>query len=175
MAQELPAGSVIVIDTSVLIALGNPDNEKFRCLERYVTDNNITVRVPGYVAEELDDAPKAYQYQRERLRAARDGGWLTSISVNFENPKVSEIVDRTRERMVALSADDVSADEIEKTDTVLAGIAYQLAQKRTTVVVLISDTLAAEAIRDALAASGHDNVAVIDGREFITNLVETKF
>ena len=112
MTAELPPGSVVVIDTSVLIALGKPENEKFQRFEAHVTQNDITVRVPGYVAEELGDAPKGYQHQRERLRAACDAGWLTSVAVDFENPEVSDIVDRTRGRMAALAADDVSADEI---------------------------------------------------------------
>lgn len=127
--------------------------------------------MPGYVAEELGDAPKDYQYQRERLRAARDAGWLTSVAVDFENPEVSDIVDRTRVRMAALAADDVSADEIEKTDTVLAGVAYQLAGAQPAVGVLVSDTLAARAISDVLAAAGHGDITVVDGRGFISELV----
>jgi len=173
MTAELPPGSVVVIDTSVLIALGKPDNEKFQRFEEHVTENEITVRVPGYVAEELGDAPEDYQYQRERLRAARDAGWLTSVAVDFENPEVSDIVDRTRERMAALAADDISADEIEKTDTVLAGVACQLAGTQQGVGVLVSDALAAEAIGDVLAAAGHGDIAVVDGREFISELVDT--
>lgn len=55
--DPLPPESVMVIDTSVVIAIGTPDNEKYRALEQYVTRNGITVRVPDDVASELGTPP----------------------------------------------------------------------------------------------------------------------
>ena len=169
----IPPGSVVVIDTSVIIAIGRPANEKYRALEQYVTRHDITVRVPDYVASELGESPDAYQYQHESLRAARDAGWVHPVSAKFDAPAVSTVIDRTRERMAALSADDVTEDEIEKTDAVLAGVAYQLAQNDQSIGVLVSDSIAEQAIADVLSAEGCE-VSVVEGREFVTSLVESE-
>lgn len=69
--------------------------------------------------------------------------------------------------MANLSADDVTEDEIEKTDTVLAGLAYQYAADAS-VTVLVSDRVAERAIEDVLSAMGvSDRTAVVEGREFL--------
>ena len=77
--------------------------------------------------------------------------------------------------MANLSADDVSEDQIEKTDTVLGGLAYQfLADDAPHVSVLVSDTVAERAIADALVAVGvGDRTAVVEGRDFLDELVTT--
>jgi predicted nucleic acid-binding protein len=170
--DALPHGSVIVIDTSVLIALGRPENEKFQRFEQFVTATDSTVHIPEYVAAELGESPDTYRYQREQLAAASAAGWAQSVSVAFDDPEVSSVVDRTRERMAAVSADDVTEDEIEKTDAVLAGVAYQLASDHERVGVLVSDTVAERAIADVLAASGCETVRVVDGRAFIQALFD---
>lgn len=169
--DALASESAVVIDTSVVIAIGRPDNEKYRALEQYATRNNITVRVPDYVASELGESPDPYQYQHESLQAAQDAGWIRPVSVDFDDPTVSAVIDRTRERMASLSADDVTEDEIEKTDTVLAGVAYQLAQNEGSVGVLVSDGVAEHAISDVLAAEGCE-CTVVEGREFVKTLVD---
>lgn len=170
--DPLPPESVMVIDTSVVIAIGTPDNEKYRALEQYVTRNGITVRVPDYVASELGDSPDVYQYRHESLQAAQDAGWVEPISVSFDDPAVSAVIDRTRERMASLSAEDVTEDEIEKTDTVLAGVAYQLTQTEASIGVLVSDRVAERAIADVLSAEGCD-VTIVKGREFLKTLTES--
>lgn len=87
---------------------------------------------------------------------------------------LSIVVDKTRTRMGALSADDVTEDEIEKTDTILAGLAYQyVADGAIHVTVFVSDRIAERAIRDVLSAVGVENrTPVIEGREFLKNLVD---
>ena len=39
--------------------------------------------------------------------------------------------------------------------------------------MLVSDALAAQAIGDVLAGAGQADIAVVDGREFISGLVDT--
>ena len=175
--ERIPSGSTAVIDTSVLFAMGGPSNEKYRAFEQFVRQRSVMVAVPERVAEELGESPDAYAYQRDRLRAAREAGWLEPARVDFSIPRVPEVVDTTRERMANLSADDVSEDRIEKTDTVLAGLAYQfVADDATHVAVLVSDTVAERAIADALAAVGvGDRTAVVEGRDFLDELVTDDF
>jgi hypothetical protein len=70
------------------------------------------------------------------------------------------------------SADDVTEDEVETTDAVLAGLAYQYAADRSRhVAVIVSDRLAEQAIADVLAAMGlEETTAVVEGRAFLTEL-----
>ena len=71
-----------------------------------------------------------------------------------------------------LSADDVTEDEIEKTDTVLAGLAYQyVVSDDTHVTVFVSDTIAERAIDDVLSAVGvGDRTMIVEGRAFLDEL-----
>lgn len=124
---DLPSGSIAIVDTSVIFAMGGPSNDKYQALEEYVTQHNVDVRIPDHVAEELGESPDAYRYQRDRLRSAQDAGWLERAEVDFTDPGVSDAIDRTRERIFSLSAEDVAEDEVETTDAVLAGLAYQYA------------------------------------------------
>ncbi|MCU4800390.1 hypothetical protein OB920_08420 [Halobacteria archaeon HArc-gm2] len=105
---ELPRGSIAIVDTSVVFAMGGPSNDKYQAFESYVTRRDIAVRIPDHVAEELGESPETYRYQRDRLRSAQDAGWLDRAEVDFTDPEVSDAIDRTRERIFSLSADDVT-------------------------------------------------------------------
>ncbi|UPM45240.1 hypothetical protein [Halocatena salina] len=177
VGQELPSDSIVILDSSVLIAMGGPSTDKYQAFERVVTQRDISVRIPTHVAEELGESPETYTYQRDRLRAAQDAGWLKRATIDFSNPRVSEVIDRTRKRMLNLSAEDVTEDEIEKTDTVLTGLAYQYATEQTShVTVLVSDTIAEQAIDDVLCAMDVGNeTAVIEGRGFLEGLLNSGF
>lgn len=173
-AESIPSDSVVIIDSSVLFAMGGPSNEKYQAFERHIQRQNLTAYVPQQVAEELGESPDAYVYQRDRLKAAQDAGWLHPSEIDFTLATVSDVVDKTRRRMLALSADDVTEDDIEKTDTILAGLAYQyVVRKETHVAVLVSDTIAERAIEDALSAVGvGDRTTVVEGRTLLQALVE---
>lgn len=175
--HEIPRDSIAILDSSVLIAMGDPSTEKYQAFERYVTKRNVSVRIPGHVAAELGESPDAYAYQRDRLRAAQEAGWLERAEIEFSTPGVSEAIDRTRTRMVNLSADDVRDDEIEKTDTVLTGLAYQYAiGDASHVTVLVSDTIAEQAIEDVLVAMDvGERTAVLEGRTFLVTLLDREF
>lgn len=174
---NIPSDSTAVIDTSILVAMGGPTNERYQSLEQFVTRRGITVKVPGRVAEELGESPDAYVYQQNRLQSAQDAGWLEPGQIDFSKPRVSEVVDKTRKRMLNLSANDITEDEIEKTDTILTGITYQYVTSGSThVIVLVSDTIAEQAISDVLSAVGVGNdTTVVEGRMFLKKLVERRF
>ena len=42
---EFPHGSIAIVDTSVLYAMGGPSNEKYRAFEEYVTRRDVAVRM----------------------------------------------------------------------------------------------------------------------------------
>ncbi len=170
--HEIPSDSIAIIDSSVLFAMGGPSNDKYQALERFVRRQNISVKIPDQVAKELGESPAQYEYQRDRLRAAQDAGWLDRGEIDFTIPNVSKIVDKTRTRMAKLAASDVSEDDIEKTDTILAGVAYQYAIEKHDVSVLVSDRLAQRAITDVLAATAvSEYIVVVEGRELLQKLV----
>lgn len=169
--SDIPSDSIAIIDSSVLFAMGGPSNDKYQALERFVRRQNISVKIPDAVAEELGESPAQYEYQRDRLRAAQDAGWLDRGQIEFTNPDVSAIVDKTRSRMAKRAAADVSADDIETTDTILAGIAYQYAIENHDVSVLVSDRLAQQAITDVLTSTTvSDSIFVVEGRELLQQL-----
>ena len=175
--SEIPSKSTAIIDSSVLFAMGSPDNEKYRAFEKFVRGRGLTVKVPEQVAEELGEGPDAYTYQRDRLQSAQNAGWLESGRIDFSKPTISNIVDNTRERMATLSADDVTEDEIERTDTVLAGLAYQYATSGSShVAIFVSDRIAEQAIEDVLTTVDINNtIMVIEGRAFLEELVANRF
>lgn len=147
--------------------------EKYQAFEEYVTRREIAGRIPVHVAEELGESPEAYRYQRDRLQSAQEAGWFDRAEVHFTDSGVSDAIDRTRERIYSLSAEDVTEDEVETTDAVLAGLAYQYAvEDSRQVAVLVSDRLAEQAISDVLAAMGvEEGTAVIEGRVFLRGLL----
>jgi hypothetical protein len=171
---ELPRGSIAIVDTSVLYAMGGPSNDKYQAFEEYATRRDVAVRIPDHVAEELGESPEVYRYQRDRLRSAQDAGWLERAEVDFTDSGVSDAIDRTRERIYSLSADDVTEDEVETTDAVLAGLAYQYATEQSRqIAVLVSDMLAEQAIADVLAAMEvNERTDVIEGRTFLHELLD---
>lgn len=173
-AQDVPSDSIAVLDSSVLIEMGGPSNDKYQAFERFVIKQNVSVLIPTYVAEELGESPGAYTFQRDRLRAAQDAGWLELSSIDFTNPRVSETIDRTRTRMLNLAVHDITEDEVEKTDTILAGLAYQYATDTTNhVTVLVNDAVAERAIEDVLRAMDvGDETAVIEGTQFLKKLLD---
>jgi hypothetical protein len=177
LGADIPSNSTAVIDTSILIAMGGPTNRRYQSFEQFVTRRGITVMVPGRVAEELGESPDAYMYQQDRLQSAQDAGWLTPGQIDFSKPRIAEVVDKTRKRMLNLSANDVTEDEIEKADTILAGITYQYATSGAThVTVFVSDTIAERAIDDVLSAIGMENkTMVVEGRMFLKELVDCRF
>ncbi|ELY61849.1 hypothetical protein [Natronococcus jeotgali] len=81
--ESIPSDSVVIIDSSMLFAMGGPSNEKCQAFERYVQRQNLTGYVPQQVAEELGESPDAYVYQRDRLKAAQDTGWLQPGEIEF--------------------------------------------------------------------------------------------
>jgi hypothetical protein len=64
--NEIPQGSSAIIDSSVLFAMGGPDNEKYQAFQRFATKHDLTVYIPSQVAEELGEAPDAYTFHRDR-------------------------------------------------------------------------------------------------------------
>lgn len=46
----LLTGSLAIVDTSVLFAMGGPSNEKYQAFETHVTRRQVAVRISDHVA-----------------------------------------------------------------------------------------------------------------------------
>lgn len=91
-------------------------------LSRVQHRNHVLVGDHG--AEELGESPEAYRYQRDRLRAAQEAGWLERVAVDITDSGVSEAIDRARNRNYSLSGDDVTEHEVATIDAVLGCLNY---------------------------------------------------
>lgn len=174
--NEIDPDSTVIIDSSVLIAVGGPENEKFQALAEHATQRDHVFQLPRRVLEELDESPPQYATQRTRVRAAIDQGWLTPApTLDYTNSDVAAVMDAVRARMAkrANSHDDA----VKKTDTALAGLAVQLLttdQEVTTVTILMADVGAETAMRDVFRArSVADSITIIDGRRLAGELADT--
>jgi len=77
--EELPEGSIAILDSSVRFAIGGPSNEKYQALERYVTRRDVTVRIPDRVAEgAIEDVHSALDVG-DRAAVVEGRGSLSSL------------------------------------------------------------------------------------------------
>lgn len=171
--DDIKPNSTVIIDSSVLIAIGGPENEKFQALAEYATQRDLVFHVPERVLEELDDSPPQYETQCARVRVAVEQGWMTTAPpLDYTISAVSVVMDAVQQRMAkrANSRNDV----VEKTDTALAGLTMQLPTtdpEVTTVTILMADTAAETAMDDVFRArSLTDVVTTIDGRRLAAEL-----
>lgn len=172
--NEIDPDSTVVIDSSVLIAIGGPENEKFQALAEYATQRDLVFQLPRRVLEEVDESPSTYEPQRTRIRAALDQGWMvTAPTPDYASSTVAAVMDSVRARMAQKA--DSRDDMVEKTDTALAGIAVHLLTtdpEVTIVTILMADTGAAAAMRDVFAARSYgDSISIVDGRRLAMELV----
>lgn len=149
--------------------MGRPESRRFHAFDSFVRRQALTVLVPEYVRSEFTEAPDPLQ--EGRLAVASEAGWLETMTLEF-TPTISKVVDQTRSRMAAVTQSDLREDEIEKTDTVLAGCAVQRATRTgNPIAVLVSDRIAERATRDVLE-SRDGQFHVVEGRQLLRRLLE---
>ena len=134
-----------LVDTNLFIAIGSPENTKFQRFRETVAESGVILSVPERVREELSIHPI-----ERRLTTALDEGWAEIVSA----PPVtaSEAVtatDRARRTIAEITGQD--EHDVEKADTIFAGLAVQyltLGDNRVT--VLTDDGPATTAIKTAV-------------------------
>jgi len=128
-AASIP--KAVIFDTSVLSAIGKPTAPAYRATERLFLEHNITAYIPPCVIGEIHPESDPDIKLKPRILEAKNTGWMAEakefneLSQYNDGPKATEISDRVRTRM-ADGLRGVSEDEVEKTDTLLPGIAIQL-------------------------------------------------
>lgn len=165
--------SAVVLDTSVVSAIGRPDNDKYLAFAELFTEAEAVCHVPCCVMDELD-ADTGREYDAPvRIHHGEMENWM-SRGPSFDGgaqyangPTAGTVADRIRRRMA--DKFDVSEHEVEKVDTLLPGIAVQLLAldiNRTGVV--IKDKHAAEAAYTVLQDSPYENlIRIYRGKTFI--------
>jgi len=169
---SIPSG--VVVDTSVVSAIGNPDAEKNRALAKLFEAASATACIPPCVVDEIEgESGRAYEAPVRVLHGERQG-WMERVpaftdGAQYRNgPVASHVADRVRERMA--DRFDVPEHEVEKTDTLLPGVAVQLLASgeygRTG--VLIKDRHAAEAAHTVLENTEYEGlIRIYRGKPFI--------
>jgi len=152
MSEALGTADIVLVDTNVFVAVGDPDHEKYQALKSVVQREGVVLQVPERVLKELETMQTA-----NRVETAVEDGWAELI----EPPEPTDgdairAMDFTR-RAIA-NQTDRPEHEVEKADTVFAGLAIEYLKDDAggTVLVLTDDTVAATAIQRAVEQQGYD-------------------
>jgi hypothetical protein len=159
-----------VADTGFIAALGGPENERYRRVRAFARQHGVVFVVPERVYDELT----ASGTEDPSVDTAIAEGWVrVAPSLNYTDALVSRTMDSVQ-RYIA-NADDRRADNVERADAALGGVAAQLltAESPDDVFVYTTDIAAGEAVETALSDAGYaDSVAFVNAFEFIEDLVE---
>lgn len=161
-------------DTGLFVALGRPSNQRYRAVRSFTRRNGITFVLPERVYEELtvDDAA----VRTPRIENAIDDGWArVAEPLDYTISLVSKVMDGVQ-RYIA-NSDDRPADEIERADAALAGLAAQGLSTGTTghAYIYTTDIAAGEGAETVLGGAGYaDSVTFVNGFRFIEDLIDDR-
>ena len=142
---ELHSNERTLVDTNLFIAIGNPENTKFQRIRETVAESGVVLSVPERVREELSIHPI-----ERRLTTALDEGWAETVSAPpLTASEAVTATDRARRMIAEITGQD--EHDVEKADTMFAGLAVQyLTLGDTRVAVLTDDGPATTAIKTAV-------------------------
>jgi len=161
--------AVHIVDTGLFVAMGQPTNDRYRAVGRYARQNGITFVVPEQVYDELTDA--TVEVDEIPVDSAIEQGWVRIAEpVDYSESLVSRAMDGVQ-RYIA-SADDRPADEIERADPALAGVAAQAFADGTAdhAYIYTTDVLAGQGAENVLANEGYESVTYINEFRFVKEL-----
>jgi predicted nucleic acid-binding protein len=146
MSEALGEADSVFVDTNVFIAVGRPDNEQFQAFRTVIRRHAVVLQVPQRVESELRTMQRTGS-----LDTALDEGWATVIDPPAPTDSDAVAAMDLARRMIA-SQTSKSEHEVEKADTVFAGLAVQHLRQHGAerVVVLTDDRVAASAIQRAI-------------------------
>lgn len=160
MGDEFSPETIALVDTNLFVAVGDPSNQKFQALREYVRSCNATLKVPRRVEQELST-----MHLVDRVETAVEEGWAERIDP--PSPTHTDAVDAmdfVRREIARQTGKD--EHEVEKADTVFAGLAVEILQRRDgTVAVLTDDRVAADAIETAVAKQGYGSSTAVFTRD----------
>jgi len=142
---ELHSNERTLVDTNFFVAIGSPENTKFQRFRETVAESGVVLSVPERVQEELSIHPV-----ERRLTTALDEGWAEIVSAPpLTASEAVTAADRARRTIAEITGQD--EHDVEKADTMFAGLAVQyLTLGDTRVTVLTDDGPATTAIKTAV-------------------------
>jgi hypothetical protein len=159
-----------IADTGFIAALGGPENERYRRVRTFARQKGVVFVLPERVYGELT----ASETEDPHVDTAITDGWVrVAPSLNYTDSLVSRTMDSVQ-RYIA-NADDRRADNVERADAALGGVAAQLliAESPSSAFVYTTDIAAGEAVETALSDAGYaDAVAFVNAFEFIEDLAK---
>ena len=122
----------VLVDTNIFYALGHPPNARYDRLRQEVQRVGVVLKLPQRVVGELGGP------ENTRVRTAIEEGWAEIIEAPDPTDGDAVAASDIARRTIANETDQAE-HEVEKTDTILAGLVIQYVRDRapTTVVVLV--------------------------------------
>ncbi len=148
MGDELSPDERTLVDTNFFVAIGDPENWKYQQFREVVERGGVVLSVPQRVQDELAIHPN-----ERRLSTALEEGWAEIVSAPpLTASEAIEATDHARQTIADLTGQD--EHDVEKTDTIFAGLAVQyLASGDDRVTVLTDDGPATRAVKTAVKTS----------------------
>jgi hypothetical protein len=156
--SPLSAARTVLVDANVFFAIGRPPNSKYVRFRREIQSAGVVLKLPRRVVGELGGP------ETERIRTAVSEGWAEIIDppapTDAAAMRASDIA-----RWTIADETGQPEHEVEKTDTILAGLAIQYVRDSATtdVTVLTDDKPAAKAITNAISAQGYTDAITVYG------------
>ena len=156
--SPLVADQDVIVDANIFFAIGHPSNPQYLRFRRAVQRAGVVLKLPQRVIGELGGP------DRDRVRQALEEGWAEIIET--PDPTAGDAVaasDIARRTIADVTGQ--SEHEVEKTDAIIAGLAIQYAQDRTStdVVVLTDDGPARKGLENAIRAQGYTDTITVYG------------
>jgi len=162
MSDDPGPDDIVLVDTNVFVAVGDPENAKYQSLREYAIRRDLTLSVPRRVKREL-----SAMHIADRVESAVDDGWADVVAPPSPTDSAAvAAMDSVRREIARRSPKD--EHEVEKADTVLAGLAIEyLKCREDQVFVLTDDTVAAKAITGAVKRQGFEDEVTVLTRDDI--------
>lgn len=148
----------VIIDANVFFAIGRPSNSKYERFRREVRTAGVVLQLPRRVVGELGGP------ETDRIQYALDEGWAEIVDA--PSPQDADAITASDiARRVIANETGQPEHEVEKTDTVLAGLVIQYLRDRgsTAVVVLTDDIAAKRGIEIAIDELGYEDAIGVYG------------
>lgn len=133
MGEELSPDERTLVDTNFFVAIGDPENWKYQQFRDVIERNGVILSVPQRVQKELAIHPN-----ERRLSTALEEGWAEIVSAPpVTASEAIEATDQARRTIAEITGQD--EHDVEKTDTIFAGLAVQYLDSADDRVTLLTD------------------------------------
>lgn len=157
-SNPLSPKSAVIVDANIFFAIGRPSNPKYRRFRQVVQEAGVVLKLPDRVVAELGGP------ETDRIQRALAEGWVEVV--NAPSLKDSDAVTASDiARRTIANTTGRAEHEVEKTDTILAGLAIQYLRDiaSSTVIVITDDRPAKAGIETAVRELGYEDAVTVFG------------